>query len=402
MDKRQRETGFLSALVYFGQGAVGIAGIALPLHLRSLNWSIQEITAVTSIVSLPWVLKIVYGYLSDTFPLYGYRRKSYLLLCCFIAAAGWLCLSISGGQKLFIIGALLLGNLGFAATDVITDGLIVENSTRQTSPIFQSIAWGARSLGALISGVVGGWLAKNWDPYQVYMLTATLPLLVLIPVAFIEETRLNERVFKSFLDPVKRCFKLAITTELRWFLLLLIFFSSAASFNVPFFFHLKEQLQFEETFLGALVSLGQGGALVGSLVYATLLKQVNPSKVLKFAIVISVINILATLLIQDKTSALVLVFSGGVMGYLAILPLMSAAALLTHDSSVEGMMFAVLMGIYNLGQILFGMLGGILFKYIGLQNLIFVTALFLALGYLAANKICFPKIIKPEVSSEPS
>lgn len=29
----------------------------------------------------PWVVKPVYGFLSDTVPIFGYRRRSYLIIC---------------------------------------------------------------------------------------------------------------------------------------------------------------------------------------------------------------------------------------------------------------------------------------------------------------------------------
>ena len=34
-----------------------------------------------SIGTFPWVIKPLYGFLSDTVPLFGYRRRSYLVVC---------------------------------------------------------------------------------------------------------------------------------------------------------------------------------------------------------------------------------------------------------------------------------------------------------------------------------
>ena len=47
----------------------------------------QQLT-VSSIAMLPCTFKVLYGFLSDQVPLFGYRRKGYMLL-------GWLQLSIS-------------------------------------------------------------------------------------------------------------------------------------------------------------------------------------------------------------------------------------------------------------------------------------------------------------------
>jgi hypothetical protein len=36
---------------------------------------------LTSFAAFPWVVKPLYGFLSDTVPIFGYRRRSYLVIC---------------------------------------------------------------------------------------------------------------------------------------------------------------------------------------------------------------------------------------------------------------------------------------------------------------------------------
>ena len=56
---------------------------------------------------------------------------------------------------------MTIANLGLAATDVITDGLVVEYSRKGTAQTYQGIAWGARSVGSILSGYLGGILAAK-------------------------------------------------------------------------------------------------------------------------------------------------------------------------------------------------------------------------------------------------
>lgn len=373
MARHAHEVAWIASLVYFVQGALGISGIALPLFLRSLEWSVAEITTVTSVAALPWTVKILYGLVSDTIPLLGYRRKSYLVVCSIISSIGWLSLVLFPAEKQWILVSLFLANLGFAATDVITDGLIVEHSTQVTSHIYQSIAWGSRSFGAIVSGVIGGWLAAHWRPEEVFLLTMLLPLTVTITVIWMDEKKIKRGPFEDFVTPIKRCTTLLLTPNLKWFVLILIVASSSASFGIPFFFFMKETLGFHETFLGLLASLGWSGAFTGSLIYGRWLRRFSPKKVLRWAIWINSLNILSTVLIWDQKSAFILIFIGGIMGCITLLPLMSASASLTHHSGVEGSMFAVLMSIFNMGQIGFGFLGGKVFNIIGLYPLIVIT-----------------------------
>src|ERR1700722_8852615 len=81
------------ALVYVVEGLGQIGGlIAQPLnyYLKEVHgWTPVQITAYVTIFNLPWVLKPIYGLVSDFVPLFGYRRKSYLLLANIAAVVGF-------------------------------------------------------------------------------------------------------------------------------------------------------------------------------------------------------------------------------------------------------------------------------------------------------------------------
>lgn len=374
MAKHSRDVAYLAGLVYFTQGAYGIVAVTLPLYLRQLQWSVSEITIATSVVTFPWVLKILYGILSDCLPLFSYRRKSYLIVFALAASLGWLCLAVLPPAKGFILGSLILSNIGFAAIDVITDGFVVEHSRGQNSHIYQSISWGMRSLGAILSGFTGGWLAAHWPPRDVFILTICLPLFVIFWALRMKEVQVGRSPFRNAWEPVQRCFRLFSNTNLKWFILILILSQVSAMFSIPFFFHMKETLEFKETFLGGLMSLAWTGAVIASLLYVRWLRKVDAKTVLSWAMIFNTINILSTVFIYNERSALVLVFLGGILGCLTMLPIMSVSAILTHNSGVEGTSFAVLMSIHNLGQIVFGFLGGHLYPYSGLYPLIFSAA----------------------------
>ncbi len=56
--------------------------IAQPLSFylkQGLGWTPLQVTAWLAIFNFPWIIKPLYGAFSDFVPLFGYRRKSYLL-----------------------------------------------------------------------------------------------------------------------------------------------------------------------------------------------------------------------------------------------------------------------------------------------------------------------------------
>lgn len=381
----------LAGLVYFTQGSLGLSGIALPLYLRNLGWSVSKISAISSFAAFPWVIKIFYGLLSDSVPIFGYRRRSYLLLSCIFSILGWLGLVVLPPETRYIFFAMSLSNLGFAATDVVTDGLIVEHSKGVLSSYFQSIAWGFRSLGSLLSGITGGWLAAHWPPKAVFLLTMLLPLPIIFFSLFVHEPKRQRLPFHMLYIPVLKCVELLKQGSIRWFICILVTLSVGSSFGVPFFFYMKETLGFKEKFLGILVSAGWAGAMLGSLIYVRWLRKVPMKKVLKFAILISSLNIFSALIIIKPISALAIIFIGGTMGCLSLLSIMTASAVLTHHTGVEGTFFAILMGIFNLGQIAFGYFGSKAYDFIGLQPLIILSGFGCLCGLFFVQKVEFQK-----------
>jgi len=372
--KHSRDIKHLAALVYFTQGAVGITSIGLPVYLRKMGWTVTEIATASSIIAIPWVLKIFYGLLSDCVPLAGYRRKSYLVLFPLLAGLSWLILSLGGTDRSFIITMLMIANIGYAATDVITDGLIVEHSNEFTTHVYQSIAWGARAVGAILSSALGGYLTQHVEPQTLFMIAACLPILTLLVAFQIREKKQARTPFRSVAEPLRRCAGILLTARMRWFILFLVLMQVSSCYGVPFFFHMRETMHFNESFLGVLLSVGWFGAVVGSLLYARWLSRCSLALVIKIAVGINVVNTLSTLLITNKLSALILIFLGGMMACITILPIMSTCAVVSRHSGVEGTLFAILASIYNVGQIIFSYIGGRAHVFTGIPLLIIIAA----------------------------
>src|SRR5262245_16830619 len=79
------------------------------------------------ISTLPWLVKPVYGLLSDFVPLFGSRRKSYFLLSSGLASLAGFALALSVGHSYWRL-ALLYTAMGFglAFNDVLADAVMVE------------------------------------------------------------------------------------------------------------------------------------------------------------------------------------------------------------------------------------------------------------------------------------
>ncbi len=155
---------------------------------------------------------------------------------------------------------------------------------------------------------------------------------------------------------------------------------------------MKETLGFSETFLGFLTGVGWGGAALGSFIYGRWLRNIAPKKILTRVILFNALNIFSNFLISGQRSAFVLIFVSGVMGCLVMLPIMSSAAALTHRSGAEGTMFAVLMSIFNIGQIVFGYLGASFLGVLGLHLLIAISGFMALCGLVFVRRLQFEAV----------
>ena len=59
--------------------------VAAVLRLSN-SVSAVQVAFLTSFAAFPWVVKPLYGFLSDTVPIFGYRRRSYLIICGLLGA----------------------------------------------------------------------------------------------------------------------------------------------------------------------------------------------------------------------------------------------------------------------------------------------------------------------------
>jgi hypothetical protein len=83
-----RRLALIFAVVYFAQGMWYLPNLSLTFLLKETwHFSAGQTADFFAITLIPWLIKPVYGLLSDFVPLFGWRRRSYFLLTTGLAAA---------------------------------------------------------------------------------------------------------------------------------------------------------------------------------------------------------------------------------------------------------------------------------------------------------------------------
>jgi predicted MFS family arabinose efflux permease len=379
-----------SAVYFFSLNGLGsLPNLSINFLLKDkIGLNAAQLAYFQALTLAAWVIKPLWGLISDCLPIFGSRRKYYLLLTSLIVALVWLFL---GTTRTFTTGNLLaaisVAYMAYAFQDVVTDGLMVEvgkpiNLTGQ----FQSIQWAAVYIAMIIAAFWGGHLSDLTQsgalPFQtVFIITAIFPALTLAAAAFfIREPRRGCR---------ERDAGLGLREALRhrdiWILSVFIFFwNFSPSFGAPFFYYCVDTLHFSGTFLGVLQALGSFGALLGCILYGTLIVKIPLRKFLIFSVFAGVAVILFHYVyflpaltdhpLAVRWIALISNFFFGVLTSFIFLSILNLSAKVCPQYA-GGTIFALLMSFHNLGLMGSNAAGGALYAALGLKPLLAVSAI---------------------------
>jgi folate/biopterin transporter len=369
-------------LVYFVQGILGLARLAVSFFLKDeLALSPAEVSALMGIVAIPWMVKPLFGFISDGVPIFGYRRRPYLILAGLLGATSWVMMATIVHTAWAATAAIALGSLSVAVSDVIVDSIVVSrarNESVSAAGSLQSLSWGASALGGLITAYFSGSLLQRFDTQTIFLITATFPLIVSAVAWLIDEKRTDR---KSDFTAVKRqliLLKKAVSQKNIWMPTAFLFFWQAMPGSESAFFYFStNELHFEPEFLGRIRLVSSFAAIVGIWVFQRFLKTVPFRVIFGWSTVISAALGLTTLILVTHTNRALGIddkwFSLGdsliltVMGQIAFMPVLVLAARLC-PKGVEATLFALLMSVVNVSGVLSHELGALLTYWLGVTE----------------------------------
>ena len=186
------------AIVYvvegIGQAKTGIVWQPLTYFLKETQgWGPTEVSASLAIVDLPWVIKPLYGLISDFVPLFGSRRRAWLLLANLAGVAAFAGVALTDVPS-SIVPALVLTALAMAVSSTLCGALLVENGQRHgASGAFVNQQWLFFNIGLVAAVLVGGQLAQHLAApialHTAAWIAAAAPLAVLPVLVLVQEDR---------------------------------------------------------------------------------------------------------------------------------------------------------------------------------------------------------------------
>ncbi len=374
--------------VYFVQGILNLARLAISFFLKDdLSLSPAQVGALMGIAAIPWIVKPLFGFLSDGLPILGYRRRPYLILSGILGAIAWAALATVVNNPWTATLAILLTSLSVAISDVIVDSLVVERVRDESlarAGSLQSLTWGASAVGGLITAYLSGWLLEQVSNQMVFAITATFPLVVSAVAWLIAEKPIQPHKADSgqpnplnIRHQIKQL-RQGITQKAIWLPTAFIFIWQATpTSDSALFFFTTNELGFQPEFLGRVRLVTSVASLVGIWMYQRFLKSIPFRVILGWTTVLASLLGLTTLLLVTHANRTLGIddhwFSLGdsliltVMGQIAFMPVLVLSARLCPPG-VEATFFALLMSIWNLSGLLSHELGALLTQVLGVTE----------------------------------
>ncbi|XP_050218030.1 probable folate-biopterin transporter 2 isoform X1 [Mercurialis annua] len=375
------------------------------------------------IISIPWLVKPIWGLLTDVLPVIGYRRRPYFIFAgvlfwkhvrnlafrtpnfifnignlkitmfshiripfsCIrvrglLGVVSMLLLSLHENLHLaFAILSLTAGSAGVAIADVTLDALVAQNSNTHPllAPDLRSLCTLSSSIGALLGYSISGVFVHLIGSKGVFgLLTIPAGLVLLVGILVDEPAMLNfdyRQVNKKFIDAGKTMWTTLKFPDV-WRPCLYMYLSFALSVNIhegTFYWYTdsKGGPSFSQEMVGFIFAVGSVGSLLAAIIYQNVLKDYPFRDLLFWSQLLLGLSGMLELIVVMRLN-----LKMGIPDYVLIvidecvfrlvinlkwLPLL-VLSLRLCPPGIEGTFFAVLMSIDNLGVLTSSWGGGIL------------------------------------------
>lgn len=375
-DTCERPNAYLVPFFYFALGFIFAApSLALKYYYAHvLRLQPATVSAIDGVVVLPWMIKPLFGLVSDTVPIGGRHRAPYVIASSLLCAVAWFALSGRGPWNKsapLTVALLLVASVGVCFADVVVDTLLVAEARLERAGAHgkvQSGAWIVRHGGALLGSAVGAALVGSADVHTVFLATAVAPA-----VLFFVSWALHEppapptpptRIAASCTARLRArgaSVRDALVRRGLWRMVLFVFvFAATPSSGSAFFFFLVNKIGFSRRFMSLLDVLDSVALLCGAVAYRFVFRHVPLRRMLIGAILASaalgcvqlvlILRLNERLGIDDHWFALSDDLVASFLSQLALMPLITAAARACPHGD-EGTLYAGIVSVFNLASV---------------------------------------------------
>jgi predicted MFS family arabinose efflux permease len=346
---RARVAVIAMGLLVTGLGWPSLIG-RLPFGLllkNELHLPAQKVAAFWAIATFAWYVKPLVGLVCDAYPLFGTRRRGYLLLGGLASTLMWLAFAAVPRTYAALLGVMVALNVALVVISTVVGGLLVETGQRHgATGRLSSLRMGLMGLISLIAGPLGGWLATRAFGWTVGVGTAFVAGIVPV-VLLLEREGGGARADASAWVAARSQLRTIVRSRAMLSTAALVFLAYVApGFQTALLYYQQDVLEFDPGLMGLLDMVAGGSALLGAVVYGLVCRRFSLRTLLVGGIALNAAATLLYLFYRSSTSAFAVNAIGGGLAAFSYLPLYDLAARATPRGS-ESFGYALIISVEN-------------------------------------------------------
>ena len=227
---------------YFTVGFVTtFPSVACSYELLRLNFSAGDMATVAVLASVPWCMKPLWAFVSDTFPVCGYRRRPYV--CAFSLLSSVLLASTP--QYAFpsttsnLVAVMTCTSWAMCVVDVAVDGsvmnLVAEERGADEGKA-QTHSWIARVGGGALAAGWSGWVYEEVGFQTLMTGCATLPAALAVAALHLPDVPRRAAPVNVLRDTARTLIR--AVRDMRWILFAAVVVAAIPETNTSLFFYL--------------------------------------------------------------------------------------------------------------------------------------------------------------------
>jgi predicted MFS family arabinose efflux permease len=297
--------------------------------------------------SLAWYFKPIVGIFTDSFPLWGTRRKSYLLVGTLLAVLSWVGLYFTPHEYHRLLWVTITINIFMVVASTAVGAYMVEiaqafSGTGRLAAVRNVV----EQICLIISGPGAGFLASVAFGWTTAMCGGVMFLLVPVTLIFLREPVHKSSSAARLSKPVEEITKIAKARYVWVAAGLMGLFYMAPGLTTALFYKQQNDLHLDTQAQGFLQLITAVGGIFGAVAYASLCRRLNLRILLMTGLALATASTLGYLFYSSIGSAQKVEAFNGFCYSIAELAILDLAIRATPSGS-EAFGFSLLMSVRN-------------------------------------------------------
>ena len=373
-------------LLNFSDGLSSFSNLAITFYFKeNLKLSPSQSALFQSILSFPFILKPLFGLISDIYPFFGYKRKTYLILNGFIIFICWLFLSLFNHTVISTLTILFIKSMSKSFLTACASAVLVEISKKRSENKKKLENFNTSiiyiNLGTILSSVTRGIALEYFPTKLMFFISAILSCLDIIAGITYYEIKNNKsnNIYEkdNKINQIKQFGELVRQRKIFLLLIYMLIVTIVPSYYESSFYYLSDVKGFTKRNFGHLTILLMVLFLVNSVLNKKYLNSFQPKKVIIFTTIIAYLfSSVYNLYIYFDLKPKIIVFIG-VSLYIQFKSLSAKPifnlAFLVCPKGYEGSIMGLFYSARDFGDTLASLFGSYLAYFFDIQNKKYTT-----------------------------